>query len=605
MEKENSVKKIIIESFHELTDIAKEIHNCKENRIVLTFTDHSDLLISPINLKVLNEIAQRENKLLILQIIQNPTGVRNSKLAGITVIDTPSLPVEGDWQEAQLNKDLKLKEPKPIVKIEDTPPKPSSFEEQVNNVLSKSTGERYVPHRKQVETPFLSIDQDIPLKTDNGISGKDFSSVPVSPPTSVENRKNISTTPRKGLFSKIREIDFKNKKTLRITIITVIAFFLIPALVFVIYNQIVPLVKIKIFVEAKSVSIEKIFVGDKNITEIDFDNLRIPIKTGEVSKGQSDTINPTGKAYKGDKAQGAVTITYLKGTSCSDATPKVTLGVGHTLTTDNKSFKTTTAVEIACNSMATVNVIAADIGEEFNIPASKPFTVANHPTNEVYGLNATAFTGGTKQEYTVLSQQDLDSAIERLSTTAIEVIKSELRESDSNWEIIENSIQSGVDKSSIKTDKKVGEEASIVNLDITIKGTATYYFTKNLNEGLTKLLREEANTKNLFENDRDIELVLGDRIEKNIVVNSDVADKIEITLKAESTVRPKIDKEAIENTLKSMSWKEGNEYILSFSYSEQKSEVAFSPSGYPEFLKRFPNRRGGVLVSIVELKTED
>ena len=54
-----------------------------------------------------------------------------------------------------------------------------------------------------------------------------------------------------------------------------------------------------------------------------------------------------------------------------------------------------------------------------------------------------------------------------------------------------------------------------------------------------------------------------------------------------------------------MSWEEGNEYVKTFEYSDEKTEVEFIPSGYPDFLKRFPNRRGGVLVSIVELKIEE
>ena len=100
MEEKIPTSKIIIDSSHELTDLVREIHRSKAERIVLTFTEQTDILISSINLKVLQEAAEREGKLLIAQIIQNPTGIRNSKLAGIKSIDTPSNPTEYDWEEA-------------------------------------------------------------------------------------------------------------------------------------------------------------------------------------------------------------------------------------------------------------------------------------------------------------------------------------------------------------------------------------------------------------------------------------------------------------------------------------------------------------------------
>ena len=100
MEDNTIIEKIVVEPSHELTDLVRAIHKSNAERIILTFTEHSDILISPINLKVLNETAEREGKLLITQIIQNPTGIRNSLLAGIKAIDTPSNPTPEDWEEA-------------------------------------------------------------------------------------------------------------------------------------------------------------------------------------------------------------------------------------------------------------------------------------------------------------------------------------------------------------------------------------------------------------------------------------------------------------------------------------------------------------------------
>lgn len=611
MEEKVNVYKIIVNASHELTDVVKEIHSSKAERIVLTFTDHTDLLISPINLKVLQEVAQKEDKILIAQIIQNPTGVRNSRLAGMKVIETPSAPTQQDWEDAveeiasKAREKISKKRVEELAREEETLTKTSSFEDRVNNAISKSKDEKYIDKRgEKNKDEFISIDQDIPSQRKESLAGKDFATMP------EENIPPVSKQRGESIFKKfslaLKSFDFKNKKFLRIVVIALIALLVIPGVTFAIYNQMVPIVKVKIFVEAKPVEIEKTFVGDPNIKEIDFDNLKIPIKTGEETKSLSDTVTPTGKAFKGEKAKGAITITYRAPSgTCTDSDPVINLAVGHIVTMEKYSYKLTEAAELTCNSMKTVNIEAADIGEEYNIASGKSFAIQGYDTNKLYGLNSAAFTGGTKEEYTVLSQQDLDSAVERLSESAIEEVKSDLRDKETKWNIIENSIKSEVDKDSIKTDKKVGEEASVVNVDITIKGTATYYYTKNLNEGLTTLLREEAMEQNLFESKDDLELVLGDEIDTELTVDDTVKDSVQIKLSAKSSVKPKIDKTVIENTLKGMSFAEGLKYIQTLDYSDQKTVVQFIPNKYPEFLKRFPNRRGGVLIEIAEIRAEE
>lgn len=608
---DTNIKKIIVNASHELTDLVKEIHSSKAERIVLTFTDSTDILISPINLKVLLEVAQKEDKLLIAQIIQNPTGVRNSKLAGIKVIETPSAPTQQDWDDAAEEIDRKRREliskkkVSQLAKEEDV--KKSSFEDRVNSALSKSSNRE----KKEVQSDdsFISIDSDIPKEAEpkDSLAGRDFApSMPnIEQEPAVQEKRFV---PRKEFKPKFKGINlnfinFKDKRFVRGLIIALLVLLVLPGVVFAIYNQMAPLVKVKIFVEAKPVEIQKTFEGDTNIDEIDFDNLKIPIKVEEIEKSLSDTITPTGTAFKGEKAKGVVTLTYTNTEGCNETNTPISLPAGQRITaTTGEAFVLVTAIQISCPEIVDVNVEALEIGTEYNINSGKAFSVAGHSSSLLSGFNKSTFTGGTKEEYTTLSQQDLDKAVEELSTTAIEEVKSELREKETTWEIIEDSIKSEVDKDSIDTDKKVGQEASVVNLEITIKGTATYYLTKGLNEGLTDLLREEATANNLFDTEDDLELELGDNIEKELKVDNSDEDIVSINLIAKSSVRPKISKEEIENKLKGMKWEEGLVYISTLDFSDQKTEVQFIPQNYPEFLRRFPDRRGGVLVTIAELE---
>ena len=61
--------KIIVKTNDELSDIINKIKDSDSDRIILTFTEPSDLLISSINLSVIKETAQEDGKAIIAQII--------------------------------------------------------------------------------------------------------------------------------------------------------------------------------------------------------------------------------------------------------------------------------------------------------------------------------------------------------------------------------------------------------------------------------------------------------------------------------------------------------------------------------------------------------
>jgi len=614
MEDNTIIEKIVVEPSHELTDLVRAIHKSNAERIILTFTEHSDILISPINLKVLNETAEREGKLLITQIIQNPTGIRNSLLAGIKAIDSPSNPTEDDWQEAAEMLEKKKKEQlerkktlKSISAIKESESK--AFEEKVEGVIEKASEEvkktetpkedsmnQYVDKRGlKTSSPFISIDQDIP-KAEKDVISENIQSEPkkgkpkffkFKPP--FNQNKNIPTTVGKKKIS----------KTLLKVVIPLFALLIIGG---ILYNHFATFVKVKIFVESKPVRIETVLSGDKNVEEIDFENSKIPIKTEEKSKSLSNTITATGKAYKGEKAEGKIKI-YFSG-ACMEETQPITLEAGHTLTTEiggkTLSYKLKSGVTIVCPE-GEASIIAADIGPEYNISAiNNSFTIQGH--TDIFGKNSTPISGGTKEEYTVLSQGDIDKGVEELSSTAIEEIKSELREVSGDWIIIEDTILSAVDKTSIKTDKKVGEEATDVNLDLTVKGSATYYNKHNLKEKIKELLKKKAEDEKLFDSENDLDLELNDDIKIDISVVEAKKDSIKIKITSSTTVKPKVNKEKITQDLMGMGWKEGIEYLTGLQFGEKRPEAVFYPEKYPTFLKRFPDRKGGVLIEIKEVE---
>ena len=111
---QQDVAKVIIRTDDEITDVLRKIEQTKAKHIVITFTESSDLLVSPINLKVILDQADENGKTLITQIVQNSVGVRNAKQAGLTVTESPGAIQENLWEEADKNfhKRGKLREEK-------------------------------------------------------------------------------------------------------------------------------------------------------------------------------------------------------------------------------------------------------------------------------------------------------------------------------------------------------------------------------------------------------------------------------------------------------------------------------------------------------------
>lgn len=120
MEVNKKITKIVVSKDDELTDIVTGILDSVNERIIITFAEDSDLLISPINLKVILETADEREKLLVTQIIKNTTGVRNANLAGLMTIESPNLPTEDVWEREIINRNKRLtSEVKQIEKVED------------------------------------------------------------------------------------------------------------------------------------------------------------------------------------------------------------------------------------------------------------------------------------------------------------------------------------------------------------------------------------------------------------------------------------------------------------------------------------------------------
>lgn len=616
MEVNKKITKIVVNRDDELTDIVSGVVGSENERIVLTFAEDSDLLISPINLKVILETADEQEKLLILQVIKNPSGVRNATLAGLSVTDNPSLPTESMWENEiisrgkRLSKDVKEAE-KNIREIEEESIESvqsapvSDFQKRIDSAVEKS--EKMVKSKN--EDLGLTLDEDIPITYDDkdGVLGKDFSEREGN--LEVENVEGTlvarkSTSSFSKFFASISSFVcksifpfFKSK----FFVIFFVSLLLVGGLVLGVYYFSVIRVRVRVYVSAKEVSAEKIFEGDENIKEVNFDSGKIPVKEESVEKDRSTTIKATGVGYKGEKAKGKVKIG--PGSGCTEE--KVVVSAGKVLQS-SKGLTFTLDEEVTVNcadvTASEASVTATEFGEEYNLASGDSFSVQGYSSQQLWGKNTTALSGGSKKEYTVLTQQDVNAGVESLKKISFDEGASNLKDkSGTTWEIIPDSISSSVVDGSVKTSVAVGQEGGDVDLSLKTMTKARYYMKDGLNKGIETLLTKEAKEKDLFSNGDNLELALGDEVEKSFSVVQSDEKGIKVKLSAKASVKPKVDSEEIAKKLKSMKWVEGNEFLKSLNYSSKGCDVEFNPSNFPESLKFFPGKQGGVLVEIKQI----
>ena len=173
--------------------------------------------------------------------------------------------------------------------------------------------------------------------------------------------------------------------------------------------------------------------------------------------------------------------------------------------------------------------------------------------------------------------------------------------SGGTWEIIPDSIKSEIVKDSIKTDIAVGSEADEANLSLKSISTATFFMKDGFDEKLSELFTKEAKEKNLFETDKNLELTLSDEITKEISVveNNPTSPKIKLVAKAQ--IKPKVEKQSIVDAIKGKKWEEGLQILNTFVFSDKKTEVVFEPKSFPEKLKYFPTKSGGIVIELQEV----
>ena len=223
----------------------------------------------------------------------------------------------------------------------------------------------------------------------------------------------------------------------------------------------------------------------------------IDIQKTVKSADLSDKKSTTGKKDIGEKAKGSITVHNF------DDKEKA-FSKGTILESGNLRFILDQDIKVASSSVVTVSgglvkqpgktkasVTAEDNGPQGNLSSGKQFKIDDFSTSLYFGLNESAFAGGTKKEVKTVSKKDIEDLKTSLLAKAKKAKLDQLAdEKGSDTHILSKLTE--VTLQNEKYSKEIGEEAD--SLSLTAKANATLYLYKNkdLSDHLHDILVKDA-----------------------------------------------------------------------------------------------------------------
>lgn len=246
--------------------------------------------------------------------------------------------------------------------------------------------------------------------------------------------------------------------------------------------------EIVVWVTPKTLSSDFELRVDPNQEVIDPDSRTLPGKIIDTEVSGDASEATTGKKTVGEKAKGEVTI-YNTGSTRKLAAGTTLIGPG------SLKFVLDDEVEVASGSgaakatMIKAAVTASVIGADYNLASETDFSVGNIDKSVIQAKNETEFSGGTSREIQAVSEEDLKKLATKLTRELEEQAKNELlAKVPPGKKLVEQTITTK--EVSRKFDKKVGEEAEGVSLNLKTKASALSFSEEEFLEMAKKQMKD-------------------------------------------------------------------------------------------------------------------
>ncbi len=517
----------------EITSIIDKITKSKSKIIALVLPKRAVVLQSIVNLKLLKRASDDQGKRTVL-ISSDQTIIALAGAVGMYVAKNlqskPEIPPAPDEVPASDEDNLLEAE-------EESVPEPLNKEKTVGELAGEN------------EAVFES---DQPKDT---------------PPQNTNRKKsNNSKQQTGGKKNKVPNFDSFRKKAI---IGSLVAVGMVVFAYFAIF--VAPKATVTITTETSTANNSIDFVASTAVKATKIEDSKLASKEVKETKTETQKTPATGQKDLGAKATGSVLLSIPCG-SVSGSPPTVPAGTGVstgglTYITNSSSSLTTPSFGLGCKFTSTVAVTAQANGEQYNIDNGKSFTVAGF--SSVTGSNSSAFTGGSSKIAKVVSQQDVDSAKQKLTDTSGEV-KDQLKQQleSAGYYALVDTFTTESDK--IDISPEVGEEAT----EVTVNAERIYVMIGIKFDDLKLLVKQKVQP----ELDSKSMQIKDDGIDKAIIrvgtkqSNGDTP----ITLQAQTVLGPKIDENQVKQDIAGKKRGDAQEIIKRIE-GVKEAKVEFSP----------------------------
>jgi hypothetical protein len=538
----------------EITSIIEKVEDAKQNIVALVLPKRAAMLQSIVNMRLLKRSATSAGKSIVL-ITSEHALLPLAGAAGIHVAKNlqskPLVPLDSsgniDETESEADSD-------DLDELEDQPQK-----------LDYAAPIGALAAAEEPEEIALDDDEEENSDTDNEV-------LPATT-TSAAHKSSKSKNPRVPNFDRFRVLLMAGGALLVAFII-----FLILAV------TILPKATVTIKTTSTPVSLDLNYTASGAAKELDETKKIIPslLKTSDQVSNQQ--VTATGQQNNGEKAKGTVSMTA--GSCTADVPADVPSGTGVTsgglsfITQERASFDPVKSGTKCTYRSGSIDIVAQSAGAKYNVSAAS-FTIPGR--SDVSATGSTS--GGTDNNVTVLTQQDVDGAKAKISSADSDKFSKDFQKqlSDQGLYVLASTLKVG--DAAVTSTPSVGQQASTASVSIKITYSVVAVQKTNLQQAVTDALNKQVDKKKEKLSDDDPLKNLTIAVQ-NQQANSPNAT---LSLSKDTTAVPIIDESAIKDQLKGKKENQIKDYLNSYP-GIKDVEVKFSPF----WVSSAPNKAGKI-----------
>lgn len=537
----NSGKETVyVDGDDEITVIIDKVRSSKEKIVALVLPKRAVMLQSIVNMKLLKRTAAEANKRLVL--ITSESGIM--PLAGAVGLHV-----------------AKTLQSKPQV-----PPAPKAINTSVANEDSEDID---VPMQSEPELDSTRSVGDLAAASDDESDETiELDNDPVSPAGfAAAGAKWAGNVKDKG-----KKLKIPNFESFRLRLILGVAALLLIIVGWYLAFSVLPKATVLVKTDNSFIPSEIDMTASTGVDSLDEERAVVPAFRKELSKTDTERVATTGEKDEGKKASGEVSLQ-----NCSTSVEAVSIPKGTGVSTGNLTFITTEQVTLPptllnglsqCTTPTEeVSVEAQNPGDNYNVSSGRSFTVAGY--SSVKGTNEDKMSGGTTKIVKIVSQQDINSARDRLQERNSESAKEEVKQAleAEGYISLPDTLQQA--SPNVVSSPNVGEESDTV----TITSTVVYNMLGVKEDDLKKLVEKSIEG----EIDKDRQTILSHGIDEavfRVVSNSEESSRL--TMQTQVEAGPQLDEQSIKQEIAGKKKNEATELIQSRP-GIQEVELNYSP----------------------------